>query len=167
MKIRTCHRALLLTTLLLACAAAPPLQAQVPDPAPRPPQDQLRTLTHDELGIIKVLTNQERAWNQGDLNGFASGYKDSPDTLFIGSQVSRGFASLLADYRKNYPTRETMGTLSFAELEPRLLDDRFAVVVGRYHLERPRKAGGPADGMFSLVMEKTEKGWKIVVDHTT
>jgi ketosteroid isomerase-like protein len=47
------------------------------------------------------------------------------------------------------------------------LDERFAVVIGKYHLERGKKEGGNADGIFSLVLEKTDKGWKIIVDHTT
>ena len=60
-----------------------------------------------------------------------------------------------------------MGTLGFSELEVHPLDERFAVVVGKYHLERTKKAGGNAEGIFSLVFEKTDDGWKIVVDHTT
>jgi hypothetical protein len=38
---------------------------------------------------------------------------------------------------------------------------------GRYHLERGKKEGGNSGGLFSLVLEKTDKGWKIIVDHTT
>jgi ketosteroid isomerase-like protein len=47
------------------------------------------------------------------------------------------------------------------------LSDTFAVCLGKYHLDRSKREGGPADGMFSLVLEKTDQGWKIVVDHTT
>ena len=69
-------------------------------------------------------------------------------------------------YRSNYPNRDSMGTLSFSELEPHLLDDRFGVLTGKYSLERGKKFGGNAQGLFSLVFEKTDAGWKIVVDHT-
>jgi uncharacterized protein (TIGR02246 family) len=127
----------------------------------------LHTATREELDVVKVLVAQEDAWNRGDLAGFASGYKDAPDTLFITKQVSRGFAGMLNSYKQNYPDRTAMGTLVFSELEARSLDDNFAVVIGKYHLERTKKGGGNADGIFSLVFEKTEKGWKIVVDHTT
>ena len=143
---------------LLACPSALVRAATPP---------QLKTATPTELGVVKVLLAQEAAWNRGDLAGFASGYKDAPDILFIGGHVSRGHEELLNDYRKNYPNREAMGTLGFSELEVRPLDERFAVVVGKYHLDRGKKAGGNADGIFSLVFEKTEAGWKIVVDHTT
>ena len=143
------------------------LWAQTPVPVEPPAPDQLRTLSRDELDIVKVLTAQERAWNRGDLESYATGYKDSPDLLFIGRQISRGYGSLVEDYRKNYPNKEAMGQLAFSELEPHVLDEKFAVVLGKYHLERNKKSGGAADGIFSLVLEKTEKGWKIILDHTT
>ena len=129
--------------------------------------DQLRTLTRDELSIVKVLNQQEAAWNRGDLDSFATGYKNSPDIIFIGSQVSHGYLQMLNDYKRNYPTRDAMGNLSFSDLEPHILDEHFAVVIGHYHLDRSKKAGGNADGNFSLVFEKTEAGWRIIVDHTT
>ena len=47
------------------------------------------------------------------------------------------------------------------------LDEHYAVVLGHYHLDRSKKGGGNADGFFSLVLEKTDAGWKIIVDHTT
>ena len=127
----------------------------------------LHTATRVELDVVKVVVAQEAAWNRGDLEGFMSGYKDAPDTIFISKQVTRGVAGLLDNYKRNYPNRAAMGTLSFSDLEVRPLDDRFAVLIGKYHLDRSRKEGGAAEGLFSLVFEKTEKGWKIVVDHTT
>jgi ketosteroid isomerase-like protein len=138
------------------------LQAQAPAKA-----DQLRTLTRDELDIVKVLTKQEGAWNRGDVDAFATGYKNSPETLFVGRQISRGYDQMVNEYKHNYPTRDAMGTLSFTDLEPHLLDEHFAVVLGHYHLDRSKKAGGSAEGIFSLVFEKTKDGWKIIVDHTT
>jgi ketosteroid isomerase-like protein len=128
---------------------------------------QLKVASPQELGVIKVLLAQERSWNEGNIDAFASAYKDSPDTLFIGSHISRGFAEMLNEYRKNYPSREAMGTLGFSELEVHPLDEKFVVVLGHYHLDRSKKAGGPASGIFSLVFENTPTGWKIVVDHTT
>lgn len=127
----------------------------------------LGTVSHQQLDVIKVLLAQERAWNNGDLDAFASAYKDAPDIWFITNAVSKGFAGLVDSYKHDYPTRETMGTLGFSEIEVKPLDERFAVVIGRYRLEREKKQGGNATGIFSVVMEKTDKGWKIIVDHTT
>jgi ketosteroid isomerase-like protein len=130
-------------------------------------QQQLTTVPKQELDIIKVILAQEAAWNRGDLAGFSEAYKNSPDTLFITNAVNRGFEGMVDAYRRDYPNKASMGTLSFSELEAHPLDEHFAVVIGRYHLERGKKEGGNADGLFSLVLEKTDKGWKIIVDHTT
>ena len=128
---------------------------------------QLHTASPTELAVIKVLLAQEKAWNAGDINTFVQAYKDSPDTLFLSGTVNRGFAGMEESYRHQYPNRAAMGNLSFSELEVHPLDERFALCIGRYHLDRQKKAGGNADGLFSLIFEKTDKGWKIVVDHTT
>lgn len=154
MPLRSCLHA---TALILALLT--PAFAQDANP--------LHTATRQELDVMKVLVAQEDAWNKGDLAGFASSYKDAPDTLFITHQVSRGYAGLIDEYKRDYPTRAAMGTLAFSELEVRTLDETFAVVIGKYHLDRNKKEGGPADGIFSLVFEKTDKGWKIIIDHTT
>jgi ketosteroid isomerase-like protein len=128
---------------------------------------QMKTLPQGELDVVKVLLAQERSWNKGDMPGFISGYKNSPDTVFIGSEVARGYDQMVARYTKNYPDRATMGHLTFTDLEPHLLDEKFAVVTGQFALERPKKNGGNAGGIFSLVLEKTDTGWKIVLDHTS
>ncbi len=151
-----------LSAVALACLFAMPVP-RVSAQAPAP----LHTASQQELDVVKVLLKQEAAWNRGDLDGFAQGYKNSPDTLFIGRQVSRGYTGMLAEYHQNYPTRAAMGALSFSELEVHPLDASFAVCLGKYRLERAKKDGGNAEGLFSLVFEKTDKGWKIVVDHTT
>lgn len=136
-------------------------------PSPAAQSTPLKTASQQELDVIKVLLKQEAAWNRADIDAFAEGYKNSPDTLFINSQVQRGYQGMLDAYHHNYPTRDAMGTLTFSELEVHPLDERFAVCIGKYHLDRNKKSGGNADGIFSLVFEKTDKGWKIVVDHTT
>jgi ketosteroid isomerase-like protein len=145
----------------LICVLIAP--ALVPAQEPNP----LHTATRQELNIIKVLLAQENAWNDGDLAGFAKGYKDSPDTLFITHQVFRGFAGLLDEYKHDYPTKAAMGTLAYSDLEVHPLDENFAIVIGKYRLERSKKDGGNAEGFFSLIFENTDNGWKIVLDHTT
>ena len=117
--------------------------------------------------ILAVMQKSTADWNRGDIDAFASSYKDSTDILFIGRTVSRGYAQMLAAYRKHYATRAHMGSLSFSKLEVQPLDRRFATVTGHFHLERTKAGGGNADGYFMLVFEKTHRGWKIVRDDTT
>ena len=148
-----------LAALVITFLASAILSAQEPDP--------LHTATRQELNIVKVLLAQENAWNKGDLAGFANGYKNSPDTLFITHQVFRGFAGLVDEYKRDYPNKTAMGTLTYSDLEVHPLDENFAIVLGKYRLERSKKDGGNVEGLFSLVVENTDNGWKIVLDHTT
>jgi len=130
-----------------------PLTAQSPSPK-------------EDAAILAVLNKSVVDWNNGDLDAFASSYKNSPDILFIGRTVRRGYAQMLEAYRTGYSTREKMGTLSFLGLEVQPLDEHFATVTGHFHLERTATVGN-ANGYFLLVMEKTPAGWKIVRDDTT
>jgi ketosteroid isomerase-like protein len=123
--------------------------------------------TPEARAIRAVLDKQVVDWNRGDLEAFAAGYKNSPDILFIGSKISRGYAQMLDTYRKNYGSKEQMGTLNFSDLEVQPLDERFATVTGHFHLERTAAGGGNSDGHFLLVFEKTPDGWKVVRDDTT
>ncbi len=156
------HTGSFLLILLVAMAVPAARSQDTPDTV-----SPLHTATRQELDVIKVLLAQEAAWNNGDIETFAKAYKDSPDTLFISRQVNRGFAGLVDQYRRDYPTKAAMGTLSFSGLEVRGLDDKFAVCIGKYELDRSKKEGGHSEGLFSLVLEKTDQGWKIIVDHTT
>ncbi len=117
--------------------------------------------------IVAVLNHSADDWNRGDLDAFAASYKNSPDILFIGKTIERGYAQMLAHYKKAYPTKAKMGTLTFRQLEAQPLDARFATVTGWFHLDRTLDGGGNADGYFLLVVENTAAGWKIVRDDTT
>ena len=127
----------------------------------------------DKAEIRTVIDAQVEAWNRGDIPAFMDSYEDSPETTFVGtSSVNKGFATVLARYKQGYANKDQMGTLTFKDLDIRLLPTaagvtEYAVVTGRFHLERA--AHGTAtkdDGIFSLVWHKSAGGWKIVLDHT-
>ena len=125
------------------------------------------TESAETQAIVAMLNKQAVDWNRGDLNAFATGYKDSPGILFMGRTIRRGYDQMLEGYRKSFPTRDAMGTLTFSNLEVQPLDEHFATVTGRFHLERTAAGGGDAGGYYLLVVEKTPSGWKIVRDATT
>lgn len=129
--------------------------------------DQLYTATRLQLDVTKVLLAQERAWNNGDLDGYLSFYKDAPDTQAVLGSFARGRDAIRNAFRLNFPSREAMGTLEQTEIEVRPLGETFALATGRYHLSRSRKGGGDADGTFTEVFEKTTSGWLIVLSETT
>jgi uncharacterized protein (TIGR02246 family) len=127
----------------------------------------------DEAAIRSVIDNQVVAWNRGDIPAFMASYEDSPETTFVGTaSVNKGFQPILERYKKGYANKDQMGTLTFKELDIRLLPSasgatEYAIVTGRFHLERTAKGtASKDDGIFSLVWHKTPSGWKIVLDHT-
>jgi uncharacterized protein (TIGR02246 family) len=120
----------------------------------------------DESAIRSVFAQQAVDWNRGDLDAFATGYKNSQDILFIGSKISRGYSGMLERYRTVFSTREKMGTLTYSDVEVQSLDERFATATGKFHLERTAAGGGDAGGSYMLVFEKTAQGWKIIRDVT-
>jgi uncharacterized protein (TIGR02246 family) len=116
--------------------------------------------------VIEVLDRQAAAWNQGDLEAFMDDYWRSPDLLFTsGGRVQRGWQSTLDRYRATYGSApETMGRLSFSEVEVRALGHSAAWVLGRWSLEREGRAQG---GVFTLVFRRIDGRWLIVHDHTS
>jgi ketosteroid isomerase-like protein len=111
----------------------------------------------DKEAIAKVLHDQEAAWNKGDIKTFMLGYKDAPDTTFIGKTLRRGYQPILERYTTAYATPDAMG----------MLGSDYAVATGRYHLARTAAGGGEATGIFSLVLERESDGWRIILDHTS
>lgn len=117
------------------------------------------------LLIRQVIADQADAWNRGDLDGFMAGYLNSPDLTFrSGGTVTKGYDDTIARYRKKYqaPGAE-MGRLTFDDLAVKVFGTT-AVVTGRWTLDRT--ADTPT-GLFTLRMELTGDGWKIVDDHTS
>jgi ketosteroid isomerase-like protein len=115
--------------------------------------------------IRAVLDAQRDAWNRGDIEGYMDGYNRADTTIFVsGDSVTRGWKTVLDRYKRNYGSREKMGTLTFSDLEINLLSKDSAVVVGRWHLQR---ANDEPHGRFTLIFRKTRQGWKIVHDHTS
>lgn len=122
--------------------------------------------TFDDAPIRAVLIAQRDAWNRGDLDGYLAGYERSPELVFTsGGKIRRGFAETAAKYRAKYGTdRSTMGHLEFEILQVQPLGDAGAIVLGRWKLtDTPNAAGG----VFSVALERTPAGWRIVHDHTS
>jgi len=120
-----------------------------------------------DSAIKSMMLKSVDDWNRHDIDAFATCYKNSPDILFIGHRISRGYDQMVATYKAAYGTPEKMGTLTFSSLETQPLDAKFATVTGHFHLERTTAGGGNADGYFLLVVELTPSGWKIVRDDST
>lgn len=132
-----------------------------------------RAQSADETAIRAAITAQSDAWNRGNIPDFMQTYEDSPDTTFIGKTLRKGFQPIRQRYELAYSNPAQMGKLTFNDIEIRLLKSscgkaEFAVVTGKFHLDRTTKGEATMDdGIFSLVWRKGAKGWKIVLDHTS
>lgn len=114
--------------------------------------------------IISVMSAQSAAWNRGDIDGFMQGYWNSDKLVFVSSRVTRGWQPTLENYKRGYPTKEAMGTLTFSDLEITVLSKDAAVVLGSWSLQREKDN---PKGKFTLIFRKLKEGWRIVHDHTT
>jgi ketosteroid isomerase-like protein len=119
----------------------------------------------DKQAILNVLRTQQVAWNRGDIDSFMQGYWKSDSLLFVGkSAPTHGWQATLNNYKKSYPDKAAMGTLTFDILKVELLDKTNAFVLGGWHLKREKDTPG---GYFTLWFRKVNGGWKIVIDHTS
>ncbi|RYC69957.1 MULTISPECIES: YybH family protein [Spirosoma] len=125
-----------------------------------------KTVAADRRAILLILKRQTEDWNAGRVEKFMNGYWPSDSLTFIGKAgVTYGYQATLANYRKRYPDRQSMGTLKFDILQLDMPSPNVAYVIGRWHLTRPTV--GNLDGHFTLLWRKIKKRWVIVSDHSS
>ena len=119
----------------------------------------------DKVLILKLLEGQRQAWNRGDLVDYMQGYSKSDSLLFVGkSGPQYGWDTTLANYRKSYPDKKTMGFLSFDIKEVRMISADHAFVLGAWHLKREKD---DPKGYFTLIIKKIRGEWKVIADHSS
>ena len=142
---------------MLVCLSFPASPAQLPSGAQHPAGTEVAE-------VRAVLTQQQAAWNRGDIDGFMLGYWNSPQLTFAGKTgFTHGWDTVLFRYERDYPDKAAMGRLDFTELEVRQLGPDAALVLGKWHLTR---IVGDVGGIFTLVFQRFPEGWRIVHDHT-
>jgi len=115
--------------------------------------------------VTAVMDEQAAAWNRGNIDAFMSGYWNSSELVFVsGDTVTRGWQPTLDRYKKNYNSREKMGTLKFSDLEIDVISKNAAVVLGSWSL---RRSNDNPKGKFTLIFRRLNGGWRIVHDHTS
>lgn len=118
-----------------------------------------------KAAILQVMSLQEKAWSDGDVEGFMEGYWHSPELAFVGKRgVTRGWQQTLDNYKKSYPTKEKMGMLTFDVIELERLSDDAYHMIGKYTLQL--KDSSPS-GHFTLVWKHIDGKWLIVKDHSS
>ncbi|MGA8810792.1 MAG: nuclear transport factor 2 family protein [Thermoanaerobaculia bacterium] len=124
----------------------------------------VRVSANDLAAIRAILDAQAAAWNAGDIDGYMAGYARSDDTMFVGTDVTRGWRQVRDRYKAKYYSRAKMGTLVFSGLDLRPLGGDDVIVTGAWKLTRD--ADTP-HGRFTLIFHRRTEGWRIVYDHSS
>ena len=125
----------------------------------------LHAQTKDKALVLKTLSEQEAAWNLGDIETYMQGYWQNDSLMFIGkSGITYGWQQTLNNYKKHYPDTAAMGKLHFDFIEVKRLSVNYFFVVGQWHLKRTI---GNLDGAFTLLFRKIKNKWVIIRDHSS
>ena len=119
----------------------------------------------DLKAVRTIMSQQEKAWNEGDIPTFMEGYWQSEKLVFVGSKgPTYGFLNTLERYKASYPNKEAMGTLNFDLLFIEQWDEKTIQVIGKFTLTRENDQ---PTGFFTLLFRKIDSVWKIVSDHSS
>jgi ketosteroid isomerase-like protein len=119
----------------------------------------------DEISIRRVLNDQTKSWNRGDVEGFMRGYWKNDSLIFVGkSGVNWGWKRALENYKKRYPDTTAMGKLSFDFIVIKRLSPEYYYVVGKWMLTR---TVGDLSGHYDLLFKRIHGIWLIVADHSS
>ncbi|MCP4411672.1 MAG: nuclear transport factor 2 family protein [Gammaproteobacteria bacterium] len=121
-------------------------------------------LAGEKEQILHIMSIQEKAWNNADLEGFMQAYWKSEELKFIGkSGIQYGWQLTLDNYKKSYPDKATMGTLHFDVLQIEIVKNT-AFVLGKWQLSRVEDT---LKGFYTLYWRKVDGQWKIIIDHSS
>ena len=119
----------------------------------------------DERAIRKILNDQTKYWNQGNIDKFIVGYWKNDSLMFIGkSGITYGYTNTLNNYKKNYSDTTQMGKLAFDLVKVQRISPEYYFVVGKWHLKR---SIGDLSGHYTLLFRKINGEWVIVADHSS
>ena len=136
----------LIITLAVACACP----AAADDPAP--------------AQIRGVISRMQDAWNRGDFDGYMQGFWNPGVRFASGGKLISGWQATLDHYKRDYPTPEQRGRLTFCDLDIQMLAPDAAQLVGHYDLERPQN---PQHGVNTRLFRKIGGRWVIVLNHVS
>ncbi len=119
-----------------------------------------------QSAVDSLLRTSAAAWNGGDLDGFLLWYRRGAETTFIGSSgLLHGWEAIRERYAPRFAPGASRDSLRFEGLETRPLGDARALATARYVLFRGDST--TSTGVFTLVLEETPQGWRIIHDHSS
>ncbi len=118
-----------------------------------------------QAAVDHLLTESEKAWNGGDLAGFIDWYKRGEETSFLGSNgLTHGWDTIRQRYAGRFEPGASRDSLRFEELVTRPLAPWLGLATARYVLFQGDSV--TSTGVFTIVVEKTPEGWRIIHDQS-
>ena len=117
--------------------------------------------------INDLMYEQEDSWNEGNIEDFMKKYWRNDSLIFIGkSGINYGWNKTTSNYKKSYPSRNSMGLLHFNNIKCLPINDTTHIISGQWNISRLDSSKN-VGGYYSLMWIKKEDGWRIVYDHTS
>jgi hypothetical protein len=118
-----------------------------------------------QAAVDHLLSESEAAWNGGDLEGFVGWYKRAPETTFLASTgLTHGWDAIRGRYAPRFEPGAARDSLRFEDLETRPLAPWLGLATARYVLFQTDSV--TATGVFTLIVEQTPEGWRIIHDQS-
>jgi hypothetical protein len=115
--------------------------------------------------VDSLLTESENSWNGGDLDGFLDWYKRGEETSFMGAGGPiYGWETIRSRYSPRFGLEAERDSLRFEGLQTRPLAPWLGLATARYVLFQGDSI--TSQGIFTLVLERTTEGWRIIHDHS-
>jgi beta-aspartyl-peptidase (threonine type) len=119
-----------------------------------------------QAAVDHLLSESAAAWNGGDLEGFVGWYKRGPETTFLSSSgLTHGWGAVRERYAARFEPGAARDSLRFEDLETRPLAPWLGLATARYVLFQEDSV--TATGVFTLVVEETPEGWRIIHDQSS
>jgi len=129
-----------------------------PNPSATKPDAQL---------VYEVLLKMLDRWNTHDIEGHLDVYWRSPELLVIvDSEQFNGWQQLHDSYINGYPDRNSMGFITPARIQVKLLKPDLALALSWWSVSFP-STKQKVVGNTTMNLQKFDDGWKIVASHTS
>jgi len=121
----------------------------------------------DGQQVYEVLLNMLDRWNAHDIEGHLEAYWKSPELLVVvDSEQFNGWQQLHDSYINGYPDRSSMGFISPARIQVKLLKPDLALALTWWSISFP-SSKQKVVGNTTMNLQKFDDGWKIVAAHSS
>jgi hypothetical protein len=121
----------------------------------------------DAQQVYELLLKMLDRWNSHDIEGHLGVYWRSAELLVIvDSEQFNGWQQLHDSYINGYPDRNSMGYITPARIQVKLLKPDLALALSWWSISFP-SSRQKVVGNTTMNLQKFDDGWKIVASHSS